>query len=262
MYKPEDFDYANGMYTLKKGIPDVTGVIGVEHGVAQGKDVPAGQIAYPGVPKFKDLDNNGVIDEKDVTVIGDMTPIHTGGFNINATYKNFDLGVYFNWSYGNDIYNVNKLASMYGYKETGVYHNKLSFMKDSYKIYDIENGQLVRLQTPDQLNAANVNSTVPLGYNETAITSTLGIEDGSFLRLNTLTLGYTMPKHLTNKVGISNLRFYGSIYNLLTITGYSGLDPEVNANTSQNSQAYPTLGLDWGTYPRARSFVVGVNLSF
>ena len=103
---------------------------------------------------------------------------------------------------------------------------------------------------------------MPLGYNETGIVSTLGIEDGSYLRLGTLTLGYTFPKNLISKAGISNLRIYGSIYNVFTITGYSGLDPEVNSNSNLNHAVYPTPGLDWGTYPRARSFVVGVNLSF
>ena len=67
---------------------------------------PAGQSAYPGMPKFKDRDNNGIINDDDVEVIGDMTPVHTGGFNINTSYKNFDLGLYFNWSYGNEIYNA------------------------------------------------------------------------------------------------------------------------------------------------------------
>ena len=72
---------------------------------------PEGQNAYPGLPKFRNMDDdNTVIDERDVTEIGDMNPVHTGGFNINATYKNFDLGMYFNWSYGNEIYNVNKLC--------------------------------------------------------------------------------------------------------------------------------------------------------
>jgi hypothetical protein len=131
-----------------------------------------------------------------------------------------------------------------------------------YKVYDVENGQLVHLTTPEQLDAANVNAKLPTIYQENGVTSTLGIEDGSFLRLNTLTLGYTLPKSLLKRAGLNNLRIYGSIYNLLTITGYSGLDPEVNANTSQNKQAYPTTGLDWGTYPRARSFILGLNLSF
>jgi len=263
-YSTADFDYnsTTGMYTLKSGIPDMTAeVFPNYHGIKAGER-PAGQLAYPGMAKFKDADGNGKIDNGDVDVIGNMTPVHTGGFEINAAYKNFDLGLLFNWSYGNEIYNANKLASLYGYKESGVYENKLSIVKDCYKIYTVENGQLVRLSTPEQLNAANANATLPLAYNENGIVTTLGIEDGSFLRLNTLTLGYTLPKSLTVKARLSNVRIYGSIYNLLTLTGYSGLDPEVNTNTAQNNQIYPTVGMDWGAYPRARSFVVGASLTF
>ncbi len=260
-YTTGDFNYANGVYTLKEGISDVGSFIGAVHGIGT-NERPSGQIAYPGIIKYKDLDGNGLIDENDLSVIGNTNPAHTGGFNLSATFKNIDFSAYFNWSYGNDIYNVNKLASLYGYKEAGVYENKLSLLNDSYKIYDVVDGQLVRLSTPDQLQAANTNATLPLAYNENGVTSSMGIEDGSYLRLNTLTLGYTFPKQLVKKAGINNLRIYGCAYNLLTISGYSGLDPEVNTNTSQNHAAYPTTGLDWGTYPRARSFVFGLNLNF
>lgn len=265
-YTTDDFTFADGVYTLKPGIPDVsTSIIPTFHGVGE-NERPKGQNAYPGMAKFKNLKNEGnskdLIDTDDYTIIGDMNPVHTGGFNVNATYKNFDLGLYFNWSYGNEVYNVNKLASLYGYKETGVYENKLSILNGAYKMYDIVNGDLVRLDTPEKLDAANVNAVLPLCYNETGIVSTLGIEDGSYLRLNTMTLGYTFPKQWLNKAGISNLRVYGTIYNLFTITSYSGLDPEVSANANLNHAVYPTPGLDWGTYPRARSFVVGLNLSF
>lgn len=254
-YTPDDFNYSNGVYTLKKDIPNLGSFYGVVHGIST-------QGAYPGLPKFRDLDTNGIIDANDVAVIGKMYPKHTGGFNVSASYKNIDFGLYFNWSYGNQIYNANKLASLYGPKEAGVYENKLAIQSSAYKIYDVQNGQLVRLTTPDQLNAANANATLPLAYNEAGITSTLGIEDGSFLRLNTLVLGYTVPRSILSKAKISNLRIYGSIYNVFTITGYKGLDPEVNVDASHNNAIYPTTGLDFGAYPRARSYVIGLNLSF
>jgi TonB-linked outer membrane protein, SusC/RagA family len=260
-YTTDDFNYVNGQYILKEGVSDLGNFVGPVNGIGS-NERPSGQIAYPGLIKYRDLDNSGTIGEEDITTIGDMNPVHTGGFNISATYKNFDFGAYFNWSYGNDVYNVNKLGSLYGYKESGVYENKFDMLNNAYKIYNIVNGKLERLSTPEQLNAANANASLPLALNENGVTSSLGIEDGSFLRLNTLVLGYTLPNQLTRKAGINNLRVYGSIYNLFTITGYSGLDPEVNANTSANHAVYPTTGLDWGTYPRARSFVVGVNLNF
>ncbi|WP_207420838.1 SusC/RagA family TonB-linked outer membrane protein [Desertivirga brevis] len=261
-YTPDDFTYNNGMYTLKNGIADLTNpILQIVHGLSA-SNRPTGQIAYPGLPKFKDLDNSGKIDDKDLGVIGKMNPLHTGGFNFDLGYKNFDLGLNFNWSYGNDIYNVTKLATLYGPKEAGVYENKLAIMNNSYKIYDVVNGQLVRLNTPEQLNAANANATLPLAYSEGGPTSTLGIEDGSFLRLNTLTLGYRLPKAFISKAGIGSLYLYGSVYNLLTLTGYSGLDPEVSANEGFNNQQYPTIGLDYGAYPRARSFVFGLNVNF
>ena len=251
------------MYTLKQGVPDVSSAIaGVMHGLVTGTDRPTGQNAYPGMAKYADLNGDGKIDDNDLSVIGNTTPKFTGGFNINVSYKNFDLGLNFNYSVGNAIYNANKLASLYGPKEGGVYENKLAILDNAYKIYNVVGGQLVRLTTPDQLNAANTGATLPLAYSETAVTSTLGIESGSFLRLNTATIGYTFPKSVLSKIGVSSLRVYGSVYNLFTITGYSGLDPEVGVNDNANSSIYPTTGLDFGAYPRARSFIMGVNLNF
>lgn len=260
-YTPADFDYNNGTYTLKSGVPDLASNLSQFYGVPK-DGRPEGQVAYPGMPKYQDTDGNGVINSEDYTVIGDMNPTHTGGFNINTTYKGFDLGLYFNWSYGNKIYNVNKLASMYGYKDNGIFQNKLSFMKDAYKYYDIVNGQLVRYTSPEDLNRLNANAKYANAYHETGIVSSDGIEDGSYLRLNTLTLGYSLPKNVIKKIGMSNCRIYGTIYNLMTLTGYDGLDPEVNTNSNQGNAAYPTIGLDWGTYPRSRSFVIGLNVSF
>ncbi len=260
-YTPEDFDFASstGTYTLKTGVADLAkSFISYRAGLVTGA-----QQAYPGLPKFVDTVKDGVIDDKDMVAIGNTNPKHTGGFNINAAYKSFDLGLYFNWSYGNDVYNANKLASLFnGNKGGGLYGNKLAMLKDSYTNYQIQNGNLVKLITPDQLNAANTNATVPSTFLQQGYVSDIGIEDGSYLRLNTVSLGYTLPKQLLSKAMISNMRIYGSIYNAFTLTGYSGLDPDVNTSQNVNSSRYPTPGLDWGTYPRARQFVIGLNVTF
>ena len=275
LYQVSDFNYdpATHVYTLKDGIPDLSGNIAGQWYETQ-KFVPSGQTAYPGLPKFKDQPQwdkekneyvyDGVIDDSDYTVIGDTNPLFTGGFNLTANYKNWDFGAYFNYSVGNKIYNITKLATLNGYKESGLYENHLGFMKDSFKIYDIQGGQLVRVHEPAALQALNANATLPVCTNENGIISTLGIEDGSYLRLNTLTTGYTVPSNsaFAKTLNISNLRVYATIYNLFTLTKYSGLDPEVSTAQNINGAQYPTPGIDWGAYPRARSFVLGVNVSF
>jgi TonB-linked SusC/RagA family outer membrane protein len=260
-YTVDDFDYADGIYTLKKGVPDIaSGIIGTVYGTNAHK--PGGQSAYPGVIKFKDLNGDGVIDENDVSIIGNMTPKNTGGLNINSTFKNFDMALNFNWSYGNQIYDANYLAAFYGSKEDGLYRNRLNYLSGAYKIYDIKDGQLESVTDPAQLKSLNANATTFLPYHENPVVSTLGIQDGSFLRLNTVTLGYSLPESLIQHLKISRLRIYGAIYNALIWTNYPGLDPEVNTNTSQGNAQYPTLGLDWGSYPRARSYTVGLNVEF
>jgi hypothetical protein len=191
-----------------------------------------------------------------------MNPKHTGGFNVNGMYKGIDLGLSFNWSYGNQIYNANYLAALMGIKEDGLYRNRMNILSNSYKIYDIVDGQLTFITDPTDLAELNTDADIFMPYQENAVVSTLGIQDGSFLRLNNFTLGYTLPKTLTNKAHISKFRFYGTIYNALTFTKYEGLDPEVNTNTSQGGAQYPTIGLDWGAYPRARSYTIGLNIEF
>lgn len=256
-YTPDDFTYSNGIYTLKKGVPDVN-ILATVYGTVANK--PSGQGAYPGVIKLKDTNGDGMVDLNDVSVIGDMNPKHTGGMSFNSTYKGFDLSLNFNWSYGNQVYNANYLAGYYGAKEDGLYRNRFDYLSTAYKIFDIQNGQLVRVNEPEALNKLNANATTYMPYQETAVVSTLGIQDGSFLRLNTVTLGYNIPGKFIKNIGMNRLRVYAAIYNALTITNYAGLDPEVNTNTSQGSAQYPTTGLDWGSYPRARSFTFGLNV--
>jgi hypothetical protein len=163
---------------------------------------------------------------------------------------------------GNKIYNAEYLAAFYGSKEDGLYKNRLNALSSSYRIYDIQNDQIVPVTDPTALKALNANATTFLPYQENPVASTLGIQDGSYLRLNTVTIGYQLPKTLGSKVGLTKLRIYGSIYNALLFTNYKGNDPDVNTNTSQGSAQYPTTGLDWGSYPRARSFVIGLNAQF
>ncbi|MFM6976470.1 MAG: SusC/RagA family TonB-linked outer membrane protein [Sphingobacteriaceae bacterium] len=260
-YTVDDFNYSGGVYTLKTGVPDITtGIIGTVYGTVGKK--PGTQSAYPGVIKFKDLNGDGVINESDVSVIGDMNPKHTGGFNIGGNYKNLDFRFDFNWSFGNKIYNANYLAAFYGSKEDGLYKNRLNYLSSSYKIYDIQNGQLVSVTDPAALTALNANATTFLPYHENPVVSSMGIQDGSYLRLNNITLGYSLPKNVVSKIGMNRMRVYASVYNAFTITNYPGLDPDVNANTSQGGAQYPTTGLDWGAYPRARSITLGLNVEF
>ncbi|MBE8722766.1 SusC/RagA family TonB-linked outer membrane protein [Sphingobacterium pedocola] len=261
-YETSDFTYdaATGGYTLNAGVPDLSPQFVPHHkGV-----VPAGQQAYPGMPKFEDIDGNGIIDTKDFVEIGNMTPKHTGGFNLTVSYKRIDFAAYFNWSYGNQVYNANKLASLYnGNKGGGLYSNKLDIVNDGYKVYDIDaSSNLVRITDPTALDALNQNATLPLTYMHQGYVSDIGIEDGSFLRLNTLTLGYNVPSQWLSKVGMSSLRIYGTVFNVATITGYTGIDPEVNANPNINNARYPTPGFDWGAYPRPRQYTFGLNASF
>ena len=180
--------------------------------------------------------------------------------NISGNYKKFDFSLDFNWSYGNQIYNANYLYGFTGNKEIGLYRNRLDYISTAYKIYDIRDGQLTSITDPAELQALNANATSFLPYNENTAISSLGIEDGSFLRLNTVSLGYTLPENLLGKTGINKIRVYGSIYNALLFTKYKGADPEVNVN--DESTVYPTVGLDYGAYPGARSFTVGVNIEF
>lgn len=253
-YTTEDFTYdpATKKYTLLPGIPNSAIVYSLPEGMT-----PNGTTgAYPGALKFKkisDVDPDR-ITSSDITIIGNTNPKHVGGLNINSSYKNFDLLMAFNWSYGNDIYNANKLSASAMTQNT-VNVNIYKEFATRYRIFD-ENGQ--RVYDPAGLNALNQNATIWYPYQNTPVVHSWGIEDGSYLRLNNLTLGYTLPKQLTKKAAISQFRLYATIYNAWIWTNYTGLDPEVDA--AKNTSLSP--GLDWNAYPRARTITFGVNLVF
>src|SRR3546814_5007000 len=163
-YTVDDFNYADGVYTLKEGVADIaSGIIGTVYGTTGNK--PGGQVAHPGVIKYRDISGpdgmpDGIVDENDVTVIGNMNPKHTGGLNIGGNYRNVDFSLNFNWSYGNQLYNANHLAALYGSKEDGLYKNRLDELSSAYRIFEVQDNQLVRVTDPAELRALNTGATL------------------------------------------------------------------------------------------------------
>ncbi|MCI1647204.1 MAG: TonB-dependent receptor [Bacteroides sp.] len=244
-YEVDDFEGYNATtkkWVLKEGVTDCSAVVGT---------------LRPGMMKLKDLDGSHTVtnDYKDREIIGDANPLHTGGFSINTRAYGFDLSANFDWSYGNDVYNANKIE----FTSTGKYQyrNMISEMADGKRWTNL-NSDGTLCNDPVQLAALNANTTMWSPYTQRMIFSDWAVEDASFLRLNTLTLGYTLPKDLTSKGHIQSLRFYVTAYNVFCLTSYSGYDPEV----STMRQTTLTPGVDYSAYPKSRQFVVGVNLNF
>ena len=152
------------------------------------------------------------------------------------------------------------MVSSYGGKNP--YRNWDGRFKDRYRTHDIQGGQLVRITDPDQLAALNKNAKTYMPYHEQPVLTSEAIEDGSFLRLNNITLGYTLPKSLTKKFAVEKLRVYTTVYNVYVWTDYTGYDPEVDTGSNMITTDLPMPGLDFGSYPKARTFTFGVNLSF
>ena len=202
-------------------------------------------------------EKTGIITAADRQIIGDTNPVATGGFNINARAYGFDLSANFNFSIGNDVYNANAVE----WTTTGKYsyRNLLNDMAYGNRWTNIDaNGNFLNWNNADELAALNANTTTFSPYTERYVLTDHFVEDASFLRLNTLTLGYTLPKSVLNKIHLSNVRFYVTGYNLFCITSYSGFDPEVSTMRRTNL----TPGVDYSAYPKSRQFVVGVNLNF
>lgn len=261
-YTLDDFDYNNGVYTLKSGVADIKSIVNYPADAFKGH-IPSDQTAFPGMVKYEDVNGDGVVNDDDATVIGETMPEHTGGFNINGNYKNFDFSLGFTYQIGGDVYNANVMHDMMGNKDNMLGANRLAVVKDCYRIYDLDaNGDLVAVTEPSALAALNANAKYALPYSEYGICSSEFIEDASYLRLQTLTLGYTLPKNLTSKIGISRLRLYATASNLFCITGYSGLDPDVNTNMDAGGDGFPTPYYDYQAYPKTRSYTFGINVTF
>lgn len=250
-YKVSDFDYnpATGVYTLKAGTVTDVGIIGP---------------VQPGSIKFKDLNGDGVIDlNNDRKIIGNPNPKFTGGLNQQFTFRNWDMSLFINFSYGNDVYNANKIELTNGYSNNS---NMLAIMKGRWKVITptgqtaqwISGNNVVGI-APDQLAALNANATIwqPLKSAGAFYPHSWAIEDGSFIRFNNLTIGYTFPAGKLAGTMLSKIRFYATASNLGIITGYSGYDPEVSVRSNP-----VTPGLDYSAYPKSRSFLFGMNVTF
>lgn len=241
-----NFDPTTGDYTLKSGVVDNLVIGDVRPGSMKLKDISGPN----GVP-------DGIVDINDQTIIGDSNPDMTGGFVLTGRAYGFDLSAAFNFSIGQDVYNANKIEFTTS-NENGQYRNLSTIMADGnrWTNLDVSTGQLVT--DPTQLEALNKNTTMWSPYMSRFVFSDWAVEDASFLRLNTITLGYTLQDNVVNKIGLSNLRFYVTANNLFVITNYSGPDPEVSTRRSTPL----TPGVDYSAYPRSRQFVFGLNLNF
>lgn len=226
-----------------------------------------GNTVWVGDIKYKDVDENGVIDERDRTDIGSPLPKFTFGWTNTFRYKNLDLSIFLNGSYGNKVMNYNSLTLTH---MNSTWTNQLQsevskrarlepidptiVYADGSKWFDhIDN---VRVKNPGtkiphtSINDPNDNDRISDRY----------VEDGSFLRIKNITLGYTFPKALLNKAKIENLRVYVNIQNLYTFTKYTGYDPEVGASTQDSTGL--TYGLDNGRYPSPAMYSFGLNITF
>ena len=238
----EDYTASGDKWVLKSGVASDASVIGSSY-------------LRPGALKLVDTNGDGVVNSNDIDVIGDTNPIASGGFAINARAYGFDLSANFTYSIGNKVYNANKIEYTTSYQY--YFRNMLDIMEAGERWTNLDPVTGLITNDATRLEELNANTTMWSPYTGNVLTD-WAIEDGSFLRLATLTLGYTLPKNLIKRIGISNLRLYTTCYNVFCLTGYSGFDPEVS---TRNKTAL-TPGVDYSAYPKSRQFVIGLNLNF
>ncbi len=243
----EGYDAATKTWKLKDGVPDASPIIGT---------VRPGSIKLVDQPTEEGGVGNGVIGDEDNVIIGNVNPDVYGGFGLNAHAYGFDLSANFNFSIGNQVYNANKIE--YTSTSKYQYRNMIDIMADGKRWTNLDPETGMLCNDPVRLAELNANTTMWSPYMSKFVLTDWAVEDASFLRLNTLTLGYTLPQSLTKRVGINSLRFYCTAYNVFTITGYSGYDPESDCIRKDAL----TPGVDYSGYPRSRSFVIGLNLNF
>ncbi|MBV4357294.1 SusC/RagA family TonB-linked outer membrane protein [Pinibacter aurantiacus] len=249
-YELEDFDAvynatANSYsFTLKKGIANASAI------------ALGGKAPQPGDMKLKKISGTegDDITEADKKILGNAFPKFAGGLGQQFSYKNFDASLFINFSYGNKTYNANKteFTGQYLYKD----NNMLEVVSNRWKWYD-DNG--VKVTDPKQLEAMNANTTFWTPPAGNYILTSYAIEDGSFIRISNVTLGYSLPGNFIKRTKVfSRFRFYATVNNLWTFTKYTGYDPE--ANTRRSNPLTP--GVDYAAYPRSRYIVGGLEIGF
>lgn len=252
-YSTDDFDSYNETtrrYILKSGIADASGTVG--------------GVLRPGSLKLRDLNGDGKITDDDRKVIGNALPDFQGGFGFNVKYKGFDLATFFNYQVGNDVYNTGKIQynqfrriSNGNLLTTMSLENRFTYLDVDGSYTGTPGGIITDLADLAELNQGkNIWSHASHGI-AAAVIHDWAIEDGSFLRLNNVTLGYSLPNKLISKIGLSQFRVFATGRNLAIWTKYSGYDPEVSSNSNPFIQ-----GLDRSSFPRSRSYTFGVNLTF
>ncbi len=244
-YGADEFTYdsVKATWVPKEGTVDASDVLGKDY-------------FRPGAMKLKDIDGNGVIDSKDKKVIGNALPLGTGGFALSGFLYGFDFAANFNYVFGNNIYNANKVEFSHSRKYSN--RNLLKSMETDKRWTNIDWETGAVITDPEALAEANEKTTMWSPAVGKAVFSDWAVEDGSFLRLSSATIGYTLPSKWTMKAKIQRLRFYVSGTNLFCLTKYTGYDPEVDTR-----RATPlTPGVDYSAYPKSIGYVVGLNLTF
>ena len=257
----QDFDdlLNSPVYTLQQNNPIEYDADGKAHWSTDPTKYNPRNTTFVGDLKYKDVNGDGVINEQDKTNLGSPFPKFTFGWNNTFTYKNFDLTIFINGNYGSKIGNYMKMKLSH---MNSPWSNQLTAINDRTRLKPI-NGVYTDYWTNDITNVmttgvrdlprASINDP-----NDNDAWSSRYIEDGSYIRLKSLTLGYTFDSKLVKKWGLSSLRLTFNATNLLTITGYDGYDPEIGASTASAN----VFNLDNGRYPSPTSFTFGLNVSF
>lgn len=230
---------------LKKGEPfgsfygyEQSGIFQSEADIAAS---PSYSSARVGGMKFRDINGDGQINPDDRKIIGNPNPDFYYSLNLNASYKNFDISMFFNGVQGNDLYDTNR------------------YFTDFPTFQGAKSTRLLNAWTPTN-TSSNVPSVTGTAAEIEYESSSYYVQDGSFFRMKNLQIGYTIPaeKVFGSKWGVSRFRVYASTTNVFTITNYTGLDPEVSAE----AETYSALGVDRGIYPNPRQFLLGVSVGF